>query len=123
MIESFTNRNQKKQKLWLKFRLRCRQHPNILQEIRLKVGNYNVWCSTYGHILICTSGSFLCALQIFHTSNNVLKLVSSTSCFVTSNQIKYLFIDKKDNPRLTQTQAGFTEELGVGRIRITNEKC
>src|SRR6218665_75516 len=23
--------------------------------------------------------------------------------------------------RLTQTQAGFTEELGVGRIRITNE--
>jgi len=24
--------------------------------------------------------------------------------------------------RLTQTQAGFTEELGVGKIRITNEK-
>ena len=24
---------------------------------------------------------------------------------------------------LTQTQAGFTEELRVGKIRITNEKC
>ena len=25
--------------------------------------------------------------------------------------------------RLTQMQAGFTEELGVGKIRITKEKC
>jgi len=25
--------------------------------------------------------------------------------------------------RLTQTQAGFTGELGVGKIRTTNEKC